>query len=57
VLVGKAREGDLTAMRLVLERVFPVRDSVVADMLADIEELRALIEARRTGESEGRRAQ
>ena len=27
LLVGKAKEGDLAAMRLVLDRVFPVRDA------------------------------
>jgi len=48
VLVGKAMEGDLAALRLVLDRVYPVRDATMAELLEDIEELRQLIEARRT---------
>ena len=46
VLVGKAKDGDLTAMRLVLERAFPVRDAVVSELMEEIEELRRMISER-----------
>ncbi len=48
ILVEKAKGGDLTALRLVLDRVYPVRDATVAELLEEIEELRQLVEARRT---------
>ncbi len=48
VLVGKARDGDLVALRLVLDRVYPVRDATMAELLEEIEELRQLVETRRT---------
>jgi hypothetical protein len=41
-------EVDLVALRLVLDRVYPVRDATMAELLEDIEELRQLVEARRT---------
>jgi hypothetical protein len=47
VLVKKASEGDLTALRLVLDRVYPVRDATMAELLEEIDELRRLVEARR----------
>ena len=49
VLVGKAKEGDMTALRLVLDRVYPVRDAVVSDLMAEIEDLRSLLMDRKTG--------
>jgi hypothetical protein len=48
VLVEKASGGDLAALRLVLDRVYPVRDATMAELLEEIEELRQLVEARRT---------
>jgi hypothetical protein len=48
VLVGKAKEGDMTALRLVLERVYPVRDAVVSDLMAEIEDLRSLLMAKKS---------
>ena len=46
VLVEKAKGGDLTAMRLVLERAFPVRDAVVSELMEEIEELRRMMNER-----------
>lgn len=46
VLVGKAKEGDLAAMRLVLERAFPVREAVVSELMEEIEELRRMLNER-----------
>lgn len=48
VLVAKAMDGDLAALRLVLDRVYPVRDATMAELLEEIEELRQLVETRRT---------
>ena len=48
ILVAKAKGGDLMAIRLVLDRVYPVRDATVAELLDEIEELRQLVEARRS---------
>ena len=48
ILVEKAKGGDLTALRLVLDRVYPVRDATVAELLEEIDELRRLVEARRS---------
>ena len=47
VLVEKAGEGDLVALRLVLDRVYPVRDASMAELLEEVDELRNLVEARR----------
>ena len=47
-LVEQARDGNLWAVRMILERVYPVRDAAVADILADIDELRTLIEAKKS---------
>jgi len=43
VLIGKAKEGDLTALRLILDRTYPVRDAATADIMTEIEELRAML--------------
>ena len=48
ILVEKAKGGDLWAVRMILERVYPVRDAALADLLADIAELRELIEAKKS---------
>ncbi len=48
ILVQKAKGGDLAALRLVLDRVYPVRDATVAELLEEIEELRQMVQARRT---------
>ena len=53
VLLGKAKKGDLWAIRLILERVYPVRDAALADIMTNIEELRAMIEARKPADPEG----
>jgi Family of unknown function (DUF5681) len=47
ILVQKAQQGDLWAIRMILERVYPVRDAAVADLMADILELRELIETKK----------
>jgi hypothetical protein len=46
VLVTKAKEGDLAAQRLILERVFPVHSTAMADILGEIDELRSLLQKR-----------
>jgi hypothetical protein len=46
VLVAKGKEGDMTALRLVLDRLYPIRDAVMADIMAEIAELRMLVETR-----------
>src|SRR5437773_2774 len=46
-LVEKAKSGDLSAIKLILDRTYPTRDAVVSDLMADIEELRAMIEESR----------
>lgn len=48
MLVGEAKKGNLAAMRLVLDRIYPVRDAMISDLMGEIEELRALIVARRS---------
>jgi hypothetical protein len=42
-VVDKARGGDLMAVRIILDRVYPVRDATTAELFEEIEELRALI--------------
>jgi hypothetical protein len=44
ILLGKARDGDLTALRLTLDRVFSVRDAAMAEVMTEIEELRAMLQ-------------
>ena len=46
-LVEQARDGNLWAIRMILERVYPVRDAALADLMGDIAELRELIEAKK----------
>jgi len=43
VVAEKARGGDLMAARIILDRVYPVRDATTAELFDEIEELRALI--------------
>ena len=45
LLVRMAREGDLTAMKMLVDRCWPVRDGAIADLMAEVEELRAVIAA------------
>lgn len=47
VLVEKAKSGDLIAVKLILERVYPVRDVATAELLEEIEELRGIVEGRK----------
>ena len=47
-LVEQAKDGNLWAVRMILERIYPVRDAALADLLTDIAELRELIEAKKT---------
>ena len=47
-LVEQAKDGNLWAVRMILERVYPVRDAAFADLMADIAELREMIEAKKT---------
>jgi hypothetical protein len=42
-VVDKAKQGDLIAARIILDRVYPVRDATTAELFDEIEELRALI--------------
>jgi hypothetical protein len=48
VLVEKAKTGDMTALRLVLERMMPVRDAAINELLADVEGLRKIVLERKT---------
>jgi hypothetical protein len=48
VLVAKAKEGDMAALRLVLDRLYPIRDAAMADIMAEIAELRMLVEREAT---------
>ena len=50
VLVDKAQAGDLAALRLILDRVYPVREGALADLMTDIDQLRAMIAARKAPE-------
>jgi hypothetical protein len=43
VIAEKARSGDLTAARIILDRIYSVRDATTSDLFEEIEELRALI--------------
>ena len=43
VVVGKAKDGDLSAAKLILDRVYPVRDAAMSELFDEIEELRAVI--------------
>ena len=43
VVVEKAKEGDLVAAKIILDRVYPVRDAAMSDLFDEIEELRALV--------------
>jgi hypothetical protein len=45
-LIEMAKGGDLTAIKLILERVFPARDAALADLQEDIDELRDFLNAR-----------
>jgi hypothetical protein len=42
-VVDKARSGNLTAARIILDRVYPVRDATTAELFDEIEELKVLI--------------
>jgi hypothetical protein len=42
-VVEKARLGDLTAARIILDRIYPVRDATTSELFEEIEELRALM--------------
>ena len=35
--------GDLSAAKLILDRVYPVRDAAMSELFDEIEELRALV--------------
>lgn len=48
VLVEKARGGDLAAMKLILERVYPLRDVTTAELMGEIDDLRRIIEERQS---------
>ena len=43
-LVQKAKDGDLTATKLILDRIYPARDAVMAGLQEEIDDLRAIIE-------------
>ena len=43
-LVQKAKDGDLTATKLILDRVYPARDAAMADLQEEMDDLRAQIE-------------
>jgi hypothetical protein len=42
-VVDNAKDGDLAAAKLILDRVYPVRDAVMSELFDEIEELRAVI--------------
>jgi hypothetical protein len=42
-LVGVAKSGDLTAIRLILERMYPVQAAAVEDLAEQVDELRELV--------------
>lgn len=50
MLVDKAKAGDMAALRLILDRLYPVRDAALADLMADFDRLRASIAARQAPE-------
>lgn len=45
-LVEKALEGDMAALRIVCDRVWPVQTAQLAEVMAELEELRELVRAR-----------
>jgi hypothetical protein len=47
-LVNKARGGDLSATKLILDRTYPTHSAAMADLIADVEELKKLIAERQT---------
>ena len=52
ILVEKATGGDLWAIRMILDRVYPMRDAAMADIIADIDELRKIIAERKAPDAE-----
>ena len=42
-VVDNAKDGDLAAAKLILDRVYPVRDAAMSELFDEIEELRALV--------------
>ena len=47
-LVDKARQGDLSATKLIRDRTYPVHTAAIADLIADVEELKKLLAERET---------
>ena len=47
-LVDKARGGDLSATKLILERTYPTHSAAIADLIAELEELKKLMAERQT---------
>src|SRR5262245_57415245 len=43
VVVDKAKEGDLVAAKIILDRVYPVRDAAMSELFEEIDELRAFV--------------
>ena len=42
-VVDNAKDGDLSAAKLILDRVYPVRDAAMSELFDEIEELRAAV--------------
>jgi hypothetical protein len=56
-VVEKARTGDLTAARIILDRVYRIRDATTSDLFEEIEELRALITKSKRTDNESAQGQ
>jgi hypothetical protein len=56
-VVEKARSGDLTAARIILDRIYPVRDATASELFEEIEELRALIAKSKRTDNESAQSQ
>jgi len=46
VVVEKAKAGDLAAAKLIMDRLYPVRDAAMNDLQDEIDELREMLEVR-----------
>lgn len=44
VVVEKAKAGDLAAAKLIMDRLYPVRDAAMNDLQDEIDELREIID-------------
>jgi hypothetical protein len=42
-VVEKAKQGDLVAARIILDRVYPIRDAAMSELFEELTELRRLV--------------